>query len=82
MPKRENISVTPRPVIEDITFEKIDLNEDGDITKTEVDQFSSNISSRSVGPELSLPIWATVGIVILTLIMCVVSTFMRCNKSE
>lgn len=80
MPKPK--AIVSSPVVEQITFDEIDLNEDGDITETEVKQFNKNISALSNQPQLSLPIWATAGIILLTLVMCAVSTFMRCNKSE
>ena len=70
------------PTYSQVTFDDIDLNEDGNITETEVRNFSQIASSESVGPTIGPAIWATIGIVVLTLIMCIISAIVKCNKSE
>ena len=70
------------PTFSEVTFEDIDLNEDGNISKTEVKNFSEKAAAESLSPQISAPIWATIGIVVLTLVMCVLSAVIKCNKSE
>tara|TARA_Y100000994_G_C15270827_1_gene266980 strand:+ start:29 stop:334 length:306 start_codon:yes stop_codon:yes gene_type:complete len=67
---------------EDIEFEDIDLNEDGDISRQEVKVFNKSNKTQSAAYETSAPIWVTVGIISLTLVMCLVSALIKCNKSE
>jgi hypothetical protein len=73
---------SPPPSFVHIKFEDIDLNEDGNITSTEVSTFSERESLRRPKPEISAPIWATIGIAGTTLVMCVLSALIRCSKSE
>lgn len=70
------------PVFSDVTFQDIDLNEDGKITDIEVKNFSEKAAIESSAPQVTAPIWATIGIVVLTLIMCLLSAIIKCNKSE
>jgi len=70
------------PAFSDVTFEDIDLNEDGEITNTEVRNFSEKAAIESSEPQVTAPIWATIGIVVLTLVMCALSAVIKCNKSE
>lgn len=79
---KRHTSFPPAPLYSEVTFEDIDLNEDGNITEAEVKNFSNIASSESVGPNISPAIWATIGIVVLTLIMCIISAIIKCNKSE
>ena len=65
----------------EISFDDIDLDEDGNITSTEVNAFNKN-STRSSSTVISAPIWTTIAIISLTLIMCAVSSVIRCNRSE
>jgi len=65
----------------EISFEDIDLNEDGNITSAEVSTFNKN-SPRSSSTAVSAPIWTTIAIIALTLIMCAASALIRCNRSE
>ena len=76
---------TSNPVVvqnEDIEFEDIDLNEDGNISRQEVKVFNKSSKTQSAAYETSAPIWVTVGIISLTLVMCLVSALIKCNKSE
>lgn len=66
----------------DVEFEDIDLDEDGNISRAEVEVFSQSAKNQSSLYEQSAPIWITVGIISLTLLMCVSSALIKCNKSE
>lgn len=67
----------------DVTFEKLDLNEDGDVTEVEVKNFNESINKQtSNSKNISAPIWATIGIILSTLIMCIASSVLKCRKSE
>ena len=78
----KNSKINPSPDYSELSFETLDLNEDGNISKTEVKNFSEKAIIDSSKPEVSAPIWATIGIVVLTLIMCLLSAIIKCNKSE
>ncbi len=76
---------SPNPIVVergDVKFEDIDLDEDGDISRAEVKVFNESTKKQSAAYETSAPIWITVGIISLTLLMCLVSALIKCNKSE
>ena len=80
-----NQKSSPNPIIverQDVEFEDIDLDEDGDISRAEVKAFNQSAKSQSPVYEQSAPIWITVGIISLTLLMCISSALIKCNKSE
>jgi len=65
----------------DLTFEDLDLNEDGNVSAVEVKNFNEKIKVQSTR-QVSGPIWVMFGIVAATVTMCVISALIKCNKSE
>lgn len=67
---------------EAVQFENIDLDSDGEISKKEIDVFNKFSLNKNSTYETKAPIWITVGIIFLTLLMCLVSSWVKCSKSE
>ena len=57
-------------VVEPVEFEKIDLNDDGNISKKEVERYNKIKSDQTPEQDLITPVKAIVGIILLTLIVC------------
>lgn len=67
----------------EVTFDDLDIDEDGNVTKAEIKNYNKTMNLKpSFGQNISAPVWATIGIAASTLVMCLVSTLVRCNKSE
>ena len=71
-------SVQPVPV----EFEDLDLNEDGDVSVSEVKKFNEMSRQSSPAVETRSPTIITVSILGATLLMCLLCAIMKCKKSE
>lgn len=72
----------PSTQVYDIEFDDIDINQDGNISQSEIKVLREKVNSKTSKYETSTPMWTTIGIILLTLVMCITSALVRCNKSE
>lgn len=76
---------SPEPPLRQFTpidFEELDTDSNGDISKKEIKQFNEKSSAGINSPETYAPIWTTVGIITLTMIMCGLAAIFKCKRSE
>ena len=76
---------SPAPPIKQFTpidFKDLDADNDGDISKKEIKEFNDKSSAEINSLETYAPIWTTVGIIALTMIMCSLAAVFKCKKSE
>ena len=74
-------AVSPSEI--EITFENLDLNQDGNVSEIEVANFNELSNSNKSGAyQVYGPAWVMLGIVVATVSMCAMSALIKCNKSE
>lgn len=76
-PDNANINIAQQ-----VEFQDLDLNEDGDVSVNEVKKFNEMQSSSSNLIESKAPAIITICILSATLLMCLVCAIMKCKKSE
>ena len=79
-PQRSNMEL--KPPVKQVEFKDLDLNEDGDVSVSEVKKFNEMSSYSANVVETKSPVIITVCILLATLLMCLLSAIIKCKKSE